>query len=643
MRFRSLKLAVLGAAFTVCLSIHADDDYRPLPDAVRAKFTKADRNGDKKLSLEEFQATVAKEQAAVAKRDFGLFDQDADGQLTLEEFWSVPTVASGDQRGPLPDPLTGLVDQFIGVMDKFFKDWDQNRDRKIPLNEFLGEYVATVKEPLTRQMQIEADTNGDQQVSRAEARRFVEIQFGIRRSDGKLLRESSGRVAQHMQYQYADQNKDDRLDHDEFIGRAYAGTKAEEIWTSGDTDKNGFVSWDEWCKMPGRMFDPITEFRRIDTNLDGQLDPDELNAGTPDWIKLAAKTAFPGFDTDRNGKLSLAEYRLTMHCNPVIRWHDLILDPDGDGKISRTEFVYDRSASLLRFVYFRLLDVNGDGELDPTEFVFNLRTPRAFYSLNADGTGWKKLFEVPDYPSIGSPAVSPDGKLLAFDAHKVKETLTNQAMLVTNLDGSKLRNVGYGLMPTWSPDGKQLSCSRSRPQSGLWTIGVDGTNERYLRDGWGAQWSPDGKRILFSDYRVIMTYELATSKTTNHFDAVANGYQQVHWNMAWSPDGKRVCFKGVKQLAVEEVGTVWVDGGAPRLKVHYSGKSVSTDFGWHPKENRIVFCMYCTERKNSQLYEFNPDSDEPPKLVAGQDEKSSITSPCWTPDGKQVIVVTGNY
>jgi len=53
--------------------------------------------------------------------------------------------------------------------------------------------------------------------------------------------------------------------------------------------------------------------------------------------------------------------------------------------------------------------------------------------------------------------------------------------------------------------------------------------------------------------------------------------------------------------------------------------------------------MYCTERKNLQLYGFNPDTDDPPKLVNGQDEKSSITSPCWTPDGNPLIVVTGSY
>jgi hypothetical protein len=43
-------------------------------------------------------------------------------------------------------------------------------------------------------MQVEADPNRDQKVSREEAWRFVEIQSGVRRSDGKLLRHPDGRV-----------------------------------------------------------------------------------------------------------------------------------------------------------------------------------------------------------------------------------------------------------------------------------------------------------------------------------------------------------------------------------------------------------------------------------------------------------------
>ncbi len=637
-RIAACGLVLVGVLLTGAIAV-AQDDYRPLPDSVKARFARADKNGDKKLSLDEFLATVTKEQAAVAKRDFELFDQDSDGQLTLKEFWSIPTVAPADQRGPLPDPMAGLVQQFIGAMDRFFKDWDQEPDRKIPAAEFLAEYHATVNELPTNVTRQLVDQNGDQLVSRAEARRFVEIQFGMRRSDGKPLREPTGRVAQHMQFQHADQNKDDRLDHAEFISRAYAGEKAEEIWTNGDKDKDGFVTWDEWCSMPGRMFDPINEFRRLDTNLDGQLDPDELMANTPDWIKISAKTAIPAFDFDHNGKLSLAEYRLTFQANPVLRWNDIILDPDGDGKISRQEFVYDRSAPLLRFVYFRWLDQNGDGELDSKEFVFKLRIPREFYSLNADGTGWRRMFDVKEFPSLGSPVVSPDGKRIAFDGHRAKGALAGQTMLITDLDGGNLRVIGPGMMPNWNKEGTELAFSNS----GIQVVNLKSKETRQIGNGWGGQWSPDGTRIAYYQRLDITTYELATGTRTIIYDGTADGFQSLYWNMKWSPDSQRIVFKAIDKTGADTVASVYADPKNPRLKVHHSGKSITAHFSWSPDGKRVVFCMYCPERKVSQVYEFDPDADAPPKLVAGQDPNVTITSACWTPDGKTLFVITGDY
>lgn len=150
---RATRWLVLAVSFamTAMTSAIAEDEVRLMPQAVAEKFVKLDRNGDRLLSLEEFQASVAKEQAAVAMRDFQLFDQDADGRLSREEYWSIPTVSGPDQRGPLPDPMTGLVDQFVAVMDKFFDDWDKDVDRVIPMNRFVSEFGATIQEPITGQ------------------------------------------------------------------------------------------------------------------------------------------------------------------------------------------------------------------------------------------------------------------------------------------------------------------------------------------------------------------------------------------------------------------------------------------------------------------------------------------------------------
>ena len=50
--------------------------------------------------------------------------------------------------------------------------------------------------------------------------------------------------------------------------------------------------------------------------------------------------------------------------------------------------------------------------------------------------------------------------------------------------------------------------------------------------------------------------------------------------------------------------------------------------------------MHCPERVRLQLYEFNPKTDDLPKLLNGQDATRNNSSPCWTPDGKRLIVVS---
>src|SRR5437867_2874556 len=82
-----------------------EDAQRPVPEAVAANFAKLDRDGDKQLSSAEFRAASGAAQAAVALRDFELFDRDADGFLSLNEYWSLPTGVSANQRGPISDPL----------------------------------------------------------------------------------------------------------------------------------------------------------------------------------------------------------------------------------------------------------------------------------------------------------------------------------------------------------------------------------------------------------------------------------------------------------------------------------------------------------------------------------------------------------
>ena len=57
----------------------------------------------------------------------------------------------------------------------------------------------------------------------------------------------------------------------------------------------------------------------------------------------------------------------------------------------------------------------------------------------------------------------------------------------------------------------------------------------------------------------------------------------------------------------------------------------------------MTVCETCPERKVSQVYEFDPDADDPPKLMPGQDPNTNNTNLCWMPDGTRVLIITGDY
>jgi hypothetical protein len=346
---------------------------RPLiPEAVVEAFKVANRNGDQALSVAEFIA--GRDAADVAKRDFKLYDFNEDGGLNLEEFACVRGAMAFDQPGVLPDYLTSCVDQAVAALDQSFGNWDQNPQRDVNANQFIAacfqELQALSNNTIHANLH-EADPNQDQKVSRSEARRFIEIQLGVRRSDGKLLRYPNGMVVNQGLWLHLDVDKNGVVDRAEYLERSDAGEKAVEEFTKADIDCDEVMSFHEFIRVPWRGFiDPVHEFRIMDKNLDARLDRQELIAGSPDSKKRLAQHAFPGFDLNQDGVLSLVEYCLTPQANMILHWPTALLD-DGDGALSFAEFDIDQSRyPLLRQLYFQRLDRNGDKRLTIDEFDF---------------------------------------------------------------------------------------------------------------------------------------------------------------------------------------------------------------------------------------------------------------------------------
>jgi hypothetical protein len=109
----------------------------------------------------------------------------------------------------------------------------------------------------------------------------------------------------------------------------------------------------------GMGFGPIAHevLQSVDTNKDGMLSQDEINA--------AVNARFSQFDADKNGSLSLTEFQALWAdiTKPIAVRAFQFLDPDGDAAVTKAE-LDDRFGNVVsRF------DRNGDGMLSPADHM----------------------------------------------------------------------------------------------------------------------------------------------------------------------------------------------------------------------------------------------------------------------------------
>lgn len=264
-----------------------------------------------------------------------------------------------------------------------------------------------------------------------------------------------------------------------------------------------------------------------------------------------------------------------------------------------------------------------------------------FYVATPEGENAKVYFEPGEYHTAGSPTFSAEGQKLAFDGRKSQngERFSAGKILVANADGSDLKAIGSGVMPSWSPGGNRIAFSQISPR-GVAIINADGSNPQLIDDqGWGAQWSPDGKKIAYSvssGGANIRIYDLIEETKTEVFPEGESPYSSLYWNMTWSPDSSWLCFKGRKKSDRSyDVATVNAAGMKQGFKVHYNHKQAPyADFAWHPQGDAIVFAAESNLRK---LFKFNPAEDKAPEPLKIKVKGTILGDVSFTPDGQHLL------
>ena len=228
---------------------------------------------------------------------------------------------------------------------------------------------------------------------------------------------------------------------------------------------------------------------------------------------------------------------------------------------------------------------------------------------------------------VGSPALSPDGRLVAYTMRQTNwdDNLYKTEIWITDTQTGSVRQLTNSMTPaksssapSWSPDGRRLAFTSDRSEKRqIYLIDLNGGEAEALTSGdegvGSFKWSPDGRSIAFTLTDAQAQEQKDREKKYGQFDAIDQDYRMTHLHVIevaskkarrltegsftvgafdWSPDGKEIAFDhrinpALTNNDTADISVVNVETGAVRLLVSQNGPD--TNPVWSPDGSRIAF------------------------------------------------------